>query len=57
MELPESQKNRCLSILDTLQSYAISKMFAQPVDPVRDTFQTTSILLKSQWTLEQFEKS
>ncbi|KAK8894180.1 transcription initiation at TATA-containing promoter protein [Tritrichomonas musculus] len=36
MELPESQKNRCLSILDTLQSYAISKMFAQPVDPVRD---------------------
>ncbi|OHT02937.1 Bromodomain containing protein [Tritrichomonas foetus] len=36
MSLSESQRARCFSILDKLQSYSISKMFAQPVDPVRD---------------------
>lgn len=36
MPLSDYQRQRCISILDDLQSYSISKMFAQPVDPVRD---------------------
>jgi hypothetical protein len=34
--IPEAQQIQCISVLDKLCSHHISRMFAQPVDPVRD---------------------
>jgi hypothetical protein len=39
-QLSEYQVARCLRVLDSLQSYRISSMFAQPIDPERDNVPT-----------------
>jgi hypothetical protein len=36
MTLPESQCARCLAVLDKIATRTISRMFSQPVDPIRD---------------------
>jgi hypothetical protein len=38
--LSASQKQRCLSAMDELEKFHISRMFSQPVDPVRDNCPT-----------------
>jgi hypothetical protein len=39
-QLSAYQVSRCLQALDTLQTYRISTMFSQPIDPERDNVTT-----------------
>lgn len=56
MTLTNAQRNQCFSILDELESYSISKMFAQAVDPDRDNVPHYFEIVKSPMDLGTVRK-
>lgn len=56
MSLSEAQRDRALAVMEEIESYNISRMFAQPVDPERDNIANYYKIVKTPMDLGTIRK-